>query len=55
MWPDRANQVNQTVTAFSGEKLGRAIEKVFWAEKALRDARPDDRVVLEELVFSLTI
>jgi len=54
MWPDRANQVNQTVTAFSGEKLGRAIEKVFWADKALRDARPDDRVVLEELVFSLT-
>jgi DNA polymerase III subunit delta len=54
MWPDRANQVFQTVTAFSGEKLGRAIEKVFWADKALRDARPDDRVVLEELVFSLT-
>ncbi len=54
MWPDRANQVSQTVTAFSGEKLGRAIEKVFWADKALRDARPDDRVVLEELVFSLT-
>jgi DNA polymerase-3 subunit delta len=54
MWPDRANQVNQTVTAFSAEKLGRAIEKVFWADKALRDARPDDRVVLEELVFSLT-
>jgi DNA polymerase-3 subunit delta len=54
MWPDRANQVNQTVSAFTGEKLGRAIEKVFWADKALRDARPDDRVVLEELVFSLT-
>ena len=54
MWPDRANQVYQTVTAFSGEKLGRAIEKVFLADKALRDARPDDRVVLEELVFSLT-
>jgi DNA polymerase III subunit delta len=54
MWPDRANQVNQTVAAFTGEKLGRAIEKVFWADKALRDARPDDRVVLEDLVFSLT-
>jgi DNA polymerase III subunit delta len=54
MWPDRANQVFQTVTAFPNEKLGRAIEKVFWADKALRDARPDDRLVLEELVFSLT-
>jgi DNA polymerase-3 subunit delta len=54
MWGDRANQVSQTVTAFPNEKLGRAIEKVFWADKALRDTRPDDRVVMEELVFTLT-
>ena len=54
MWGDRANQVQQTVNAFPAEKLGRAIEKVFWADKALRDTRPDDRVVMEELVFSLT-
>jgi len=54
MWGDRANQVYQTVTAFPHEKVGRAIEKVFWADKALRDTRPDDRVVMEELVLSLT-
>ena len=54
MWRDRAEQVNQTLAAFPGEKLARAIERVFWADKALRDARPDDRVVMEELVFSLT-
>jgi DNA polymerase-3 subunit delta len=54
IWRDRAEQVHQTMTAFPKEKLGRAIEKVFWADKALRDARPDDRVVMEELVFSLT-
>lgn len=54
MWGDRANQVQQTVSAFPLEKLGRAIEKVFWADKALRDTRPDDRVVMEELVISLT-
>jgi DNA polymerase III subunit delta len=54
MWGDRANQVQQTVSAFPQEKLGRAIEKVFWADKALRDTRPDDRVVMEELVISLT-
>jgi len=46
--------VHQTMAAFPKEKLGRAIEKVFWADKSLRDARPDDRVVMEELVFSLT-
>lgn len=54
IWRDRAEQVAQTVTAFPGEKLPRAIEKLFWADKSLRDTRPDDRVVMEELVFSLT-
>lgn len=54
IWRDRAEQVYQTVGAFPGEKLGRAIEKIFWADKALRDARPDDRVVMEELVLTLT-
>lgn len=54
IWRDRAEQVHQTVSAFPGEKLGLAIEKIFWADKALRDARPDDRVVMEELVLSLT-
>jgi DNA polymerase-3 subunit delta len=54
IWRDRAEQVYQTVGAFQGEKLARAIEKIFWADKALRDARPDDRVVMEELVLSLT-
>ena len=54
MWRDRAEQVNQTVTAFPGEKLAQAIESVFRADRALRDTRPDDRVVMEELVFSLT-
>ena len=54
IWRDRAEQVQQTVGAFPGERLARAIEKVFWADKALRDTRPDDRVVMEELVLSLT-
>jgi len=54
MWRDRAEQVNQTVAAFPGEKLAQAIQSVFRADRALRDTRPDDRVVMEELVFSLT-
>ena len=54
IWRDRAEQVQQTMAAFPKDKLAQAIEKVFWADKALRDARPDDRVVMEELVFSLT-
>jgi DNA polymerase III subunit delta len=54
IWRDRAEQVQQTVSAFPNEKLSRAIEKIYWADKALRDTRPDDRVVMEELVLSLT-
>lgn len=54
VWRDRAEQVYQTLAAFPGEKLGKAMEKIYGADKALRDARPDDRVVMEELVLSLT-
>jgi DNA polymerase-3 subunit delta len=54
IWRDRAEQVQQTIEAFPGAKLPQAITRVFEADRALRDARPDDRVVMEELVFSLT-
>lgn len=54
IWRDRADQIFQTVTAFPKEKLALAIEKVYSADRALRDTRPDDRVVMEEFVFSLT-
>ena len=54
IWRDRADQIQQTVTAFPKEKLALAIEKVYGADRALRDTRPDDRVVMEEFVFSLT-
>ncbi len=54
MWRDRADQLQQTLSIFSKDKLGAAIEKVSWADRALRDTRPDDRVVMEDLVLSLT-
>jgi DNA polymerase-3 subunit delta len=54
IWRDRADQIHQTVNAFPKEKLALAIEKVYGADRALRDTRPDDRVVMEEFVFSLT-
>ena len=54
MWPERARQIEQTVSAFSKEKLERAIEKLFDADRDLRDARPDDRIVMEEMILSLT-
>jgi DNA polymerase-3 subunit delta len=55
IWRDRAEQIYQTVAAFSGARLARAIQLVSCADRALRDTRPDDRVVMERLVFGLTV
>ncbi|MGH9630934.1 MAG: DNA polymerase III subunit delta [Bryobacteraceae bacterium] len=54
MWRSRAEQVQQTVSAFSLPQLRGAIVKIHEADKALRDARPDDRTVVEKFVLSLT-
>ena len=53
IWRERAEQVLQTMSAFPKERLGLAMQNVFQADRALRDTRPDDRVVMEELVLSL--
>jgi hypothetical protein len=54
MWPERARQIEQTVAAFSKTKLGRVTGEIFEADRALRDARPDDRIVMEKLILALT-
>jgi DNA polymerase III subunit delta len=54
MWPERARQIEQTVAAFPKARLERAVVKVFEADRALRDARPDDRIVMEEMILALT-
>ncbi len=54
MWRERAEQVYQTAAAFTRPRLEEALVRIFEADRALRDARPDDRVVMERLVFALT-
>jgi DNA polymerase III subunit delta len=54
MWPERARQIEQTVAAFSKTKVDRAVGELFEADRALRDARPDDRIVMEKLILALT-
>jgi DNA polymerase-3 subunit delta len=54
IWPDRARQIEQTVQAFPKARLERAVVKVFEADRSLRDARPDDRIVMEEMILALT-
>ncbi len=54
IWRDRAEQLRQTLQVFPKEKLETALKKLFLADRGLRDARPDDRIVMEELILSLT-
>lgn len=53
IWPARARQIEQTA-AFPKDRLERAVEKLFEADRDLRDARPDDRVIMEEMILALT-
>lgn len=53
MWGSRADQVYQTITKFSQPQLERALSLIFQADKGLRDARPDDRVVMEQFITQL--
>lgn len=54
MWPERARQIEQTVAAFPKSRLERALVRLFEADRSLRDARPDDRIVMEEMILALT-
>ncbi|MFB3829170.1 MAG: DNA polymerase III subunit delta [Bryobacteraceae bacterium] len=54
IWPRQAAQVYETVSRFSKDQLQRALELIFAADRGLRDARPDDRTVMERFIFDLT-
>ncbi|MDX1982749.1 MAG: DNA polymerase III subunit delta [Bryobacteraceae bacterium] len=54
MWPSRAQQVAQTLGAFSKSSLETALIRIYEADKAFRDRSPDDRLVMESLVLALT-
>jgi DNA polymerase-3 subunit delta len=54
MWGSRAEQIQQTVAKFSTPQLERALMLIFRADRGLRDARPDDRIVMEQFVMELT-
>jgi DNA polymerase-3 subunit delta len=54
MWGSRAEQIYQTAGKFTTPQLERAMGLIFQADRGLRDARPDDRVVMEQFVLRLT-
>ena len=54
VWPSKAAQIHQTVSAFSQSQIVAAVKNIFRADRALRDARPDDRLVMEDFILRLT-
>jgi DNA polymerase III subunit delta len=54
MWRDRAEQVLHTASALGEDRLKTGLSLIYAADKGLRDARPDDRTVMESLVLRLT-
>ena len=54
MWGSRAEQVAQTAQKFSVEQLEKGLGLIFEADRDLRSARPDDRIVMEGFVVKLT-
>jgi len=53
MWGSRAEQVYQTAAKFGQPQLERAMKLIFETDRGLRDARPDDRVVMEQFILKL--
>jgi DNA polymerase III subunit delta len=53
MWQSRAEQIYQTAGKFSKQQLERAMGLIYKADKGLRDARPDDRIVMEQFILDL--
>jgi DNA polymerase-3 subunit delta len=53
IWRERAEQVAETMNAFPKAKLELALRAVFTTDVAFRDARPDDRIVMERLILAL--
>lgn len=54
MWRARAEQIYTASSRFPQEKLEQGIQLVFRADRDLKSARVDDRIVMEDFVFRLT-
>jgi len=54
MWGSRADQVYQTAAKFSKAQLERGMKFIFEADRGLRDARPDDRLIMEQFILKMS-
>ena len=53
MWGSRADQVSQTAAKFSKSQLERALQLIYEADRGMRDAYPDNRIVMERFILNL--
>jgi DNA polymerase III delta subunit len=54
MWPARAHQILDVGRKFSRRELERALVGLFHADRDLRRERPNDRLIIEQLVLEMT-
>jgi DNA polymerase-3 subunit delta len=54
MWPARAKQILDVGQKFSRRELERALIGLFNADRDLRRERPNDRIIIEQLVVEMT-
>ncbi|MEZ5399433.1 MAG: DNA polymerase III subunit delta [Bryobacteraceae bacterium] len=53
MWPSRAAQLADISGSFRPPQLRRALRRIADCDRALKDIRPDDRLVMEEFLLGL--
>lgn len=54
IWPSRAEQLAAMASQFSRNGLREALVALFEADRDLRRERPDDRLIVEQLILKLT-
>jgi len=54
MWGSRAEQVAQTAQKRSEEQLEQGLKLIADADRDLRSAKPDDRIIMEQFILRLT-
>ena len=54
IWPARAKQLLEIARLFSETEIENALRRFFEADRDLRRERPDDRLIMEQLVIGLT-
>jgi DNA polymerase-3 subunit delta len=53
VWRGKAEQILNTASIFTKSEIEEILRKIFETDFALRDARPDDRIVMEEFVLGI--